>query len=148
MARKTKTVIITNENRDKGKAYFLTEMPVAKAEKWAARALLAIAKVAGAGTPDAIDGVGGLAGLSLSDLAQVNWELAEPLMDEMMGCVRFQPNSADPGVTRALIENADDIEEVSTMFTLRKEILALHFGFFANAGVSTSDTRAQSPATS
>jgi hypothetical protein len=137
MARKTKTVLVEAEGRDKGKSYLLTEMPVYKTEKWAARALLAVSSVIG---PDAVadssEGFGGLANINFSDLSKVPFELAEPLLDEMMECVKFCPNPSDLNVTRPILPEADDIEEITTMLTLRKEILGLHFNFFSRAGAS------------
>lgn len=137
MALKTKTVTITNEGRDLGKNYKLTEMPVAKGEKWAARALLALAK-AGVEVPDNADGMSGLAGFGLSSIEKLDWADVEPLMDEMLTCIKFAPSA---GITRDLMLDAGDVEEISTLFTLRKEILALHFDFFGSAVASTSDTK-------
>lgn len=133
MARKQKTVAITAEGRDKGKMFQLTEMPVYKAEKWAARAILAIASVS-SDSPDPTDGVGGLANINFNDLSKVNFDQAEPLLDDMMVCVKVHPNPNDLNVVRLLMPEADDIEELATMLTLRKEILALQFDFFGSAG--------------
>ena len=136
--RKTKTVTINDEkSRDNGKSYLLTEMPVDKAEKWAARALLAILKSGGEVAPGA-EGMAGLAGIGITALARIAWEDAEPLLDEMMGCVKACPS---PTITRPLLDGADDIEEVKTMLSLRKEIFSLHFDFFDLAVDSTSDTK-------
>ena len=136
--RKTKTVTINDEkSRDNGKSYLLTEMPVDKAEKWAARALLAILKSGGEVAPGA-EGMAGLAGFNLEALAKITWDDVEPLLDEMMACVKVSPS---PTITRPLMAEADDIEEVKTMLTIRKEILSLHFDFFASAVDSTSDTK-------
>ncbi|OYV47980.1 MAG: hypothetical protein B7X10_03770 [Burkholderiales bacterium 21-58-4] len=137
MALKTKTVTITSEGRDLGKNFKLTEMPVAKGEKWAARALLALAK-AGVEVPEDADGMAGLAGFGLSSIDKLDWNDIEPLLDEMLGCIKYVPSA---GVERALMLEAGDIEEITTLFTLRKEILALHFDFFAPAVGSTSDTK-------
>lgn len=130
MARKTKTVIVEDAGRDLGKNFLLTEMSVDKAEKWAARALLSLAK-SGIEVPDGTDGLAGLMGFGVGSISQLAWSDVEPLLDEMMTCVKICPS---PGITRNLIANADDVEEVSTMLLLRKEILKLHFDFFANAG--------------
>lgn len=140
MARKTKTVTITSPGRDQGKSYILTEMPATKAEKWAARAFLALAK-AGLDVPEeaAASGVAGFAAMGLDAIGKLNWEDAEPLLDEMMSCVQVQPS---PGITRPLVEAADDIEEVMTLLTLRKELLELHLGFSLAAAPSTSATAA------
>lgn len=141
--RKTKTVTITEQNRDEGKVYLLTEMGVFSAEKWAARTLLAMAK-AGLDIPDGAKGVAGLFQMGLENLVRVDWAEAEPLLDEMIS--RCAQRQLPAGILRALTpanEAYDDIEELSTILQLRKEILDLHFGFFTNAEDSTSDTKAQ-----
>jgi hypothetical protein len=137
--RKTKTVTITEEGRDKGKNYHLTEMPVWDAEKWAARAILALAK-SGVEIPDGVEGMAGLAALGLGAIMQIRWEDAEPLLDDMLKCIKFMPSA---GVIRPLILEQDDIEEIDTLLTLRKEILGLHFDFFLDAVDSISDTKAR-----
>ena len=69
--RKTKTVTIESENRDHGKCFLLTEMSAAAAEKWAARAFLALAK-SGVNLPDGVADMGlagvAAAGAGASDL--------------------------------------------------------------------------------
>ena len=136
--RKTKIVTIEAENRDKGKTFLLTEMSAAQAEKWAARAFLALAKSGAelpAGAADA--GLAGVATAGLAALSGLDWELAEPLLDEMFRCIQIQPDPIKhPRFTRALTE--EDTEEVMTRITLRKELLELHLGFSLAAKLSTS----------
>ena len=83
MARNAKPVVITAEGRDKGKRFVLTEMPALRAEKWALRALLALAK-AGVDLPDDAVGAGmaALAVAGLQALRKLEFTDAEPLMDE------------------------------------------------------------------
>src|SRR5690348_17281961 len=116
--RKTKIVVIDRPGRDLHKNFLLTEMPASQAEKWAMRAFLAMAH-AGIELPEEIQGAGmaGLALIGLRTLGRVSWVEAEPLMDEMMGCVQFIPDPAKPAFSRALIE--DDIEEPQTRLQLR-----------------------------
>lgn len=137
--RKTKIVTITDSGRDQGKAFLLTEMPASKAEKWAARAILALAK-SGVEIPKNIEkgGVAGIAVLGLKALMTMNFTDAEPLLDEMMQCVQAVPNPAMPNVIRPLIE--DDIEEVSTRVSLRAEVFALHTNFSLPGAKSTLST--------
>ena len=137
MARRTKDIIIPGddpENRDKGKVYVITEMPASRAEKWAARSLMAIAR-AGIDLPRDImrSGMMGLAVVGANQLAAASWPEVEGLMDEMMSCVQIRPPS---GVLRALNEDFGDIEEVSTRFTLRRAVLELHLGFSLADGLS------------
>lgn len=138
MARKTLTITIDAEGRDKGKTFLLTEMPASKGEKWAVRALLALAR-GGIEVPENIAGLGlaGIAIIGVQALSGLEWELAEPLMDEMFACIQIIPDATRPQVVRGLVEGtgSDDIEEVKTRIMLRKEILALHVEFFMDAAL-------------
>lgn len=142
MARKTKTVTISSEdsaNRDGGKNYLITEMPSSKAEKWAARALLALI-ASGMEIPDDVagSGIAGLASVSpnlFSDGCSLSWEALEPLLDEMMACIQVIVGKTGLPVTRPVMTD-DDIEEVSTRILLRKEIIELHLGFSLAAAQS------------
>ena len=113
-------------------------MPASQAEKWAARALLALAK-SGASIPDeaASAGLAGVAAMGMQAFGGLPWDAAEPLLDEMFNCVMFQ-QGANPDVTRSLIE--DDIEEVATRLKLRIELFELHTGFSMAAKKLTTDT--------
>ncbi len=128
MARKTALVVIEAQGRDHGKQFALREMPASQAEKWAMRALLALAR-AGIDLPDdpAEAGLPEIARIGLSALGAMAFADAEPLMDEMMACVRAVPDPARPAILRPLIE--DDIEEVATRLHLRREVFQLHVGF-------------------
>ena len=86
--RREKYITITSDNRDKDKTFYLREMSAVQAEKWAARALLA---VSGPGTSIPQAGLASLAdaGFNLLEmLGNIRWEVAEPLLDEMMTCVQ------------------------------------------------------------
>lgn len=128
MARATATVTITDDNRDKGKVFLITEMPASQAEEWAARAILALIQ-GGAELPAGFEttGMAGLAELGIKALAGLKWELVKPLMAEMFGCVQIIPDPAKPAVVRGLIDQ--DIEEVPTRIKLRAEVWKLHTGF-------------------
>jgi hypothetical protein len=130
MARKTATVKIEAKGRDQGKVFVLTELPTAESEEWAGRALFALMN-AGVEIPDNIAeaGLAGLAAMGIQAITKLPFDAAKPLLDKMMECVKIQPS---PTVTRDLIP--DDIEEVSTMLTLRKAIWNLHTDFFTTGG--------------
>jgi hypothetical protein len=129
MARKQLDIVISAEGRDKGKMFQITEMPASKAEKWAIRTMLALGK-SGVDIPDdlAAQGMAGIASLGIRALTSLNYDDAEPLLAEMFDCVKCVPDPTRPEVTRALVE--DDIEEVATRLSLRKDILSLHIDFF------------------
>lgn len=128
---------ISAEGRDKGKVFVLTELSAYEAEDWAGRALFALMN-AGVEIPENIAeaGLAGVAALGMTALTKLPYESAKPLLDSMMKCVQIQPSA---NVVRALI--ADDIEEVSTLLTLRKHVLGLHMDFSMAAAQSTSASK-------
>lgn len=141
--RKTATITITAEGRDKGRVYFLTEMSSHNTEDWALRVFLALGK-AGITLPAGIDweevknepsafmaliastGFNIFGGISPYDVA--------PILAEMMQCVQIIPDPSRPQVVRSLVD--DDIDEVATRIQLRKEVVALHTDFFSGESVS------------
>jgi hypothetical protein len=128
--RKVITVTIVDQGRDFGKVFQLTEAPAIQADKWGIRAMLALNRN-GAQIPDEIMKLGlvGVLVVGVHKLRGVLWEDLEPLLDEMMGCIKIVPTPDKPNVVRGLVAN--DIEEISTLATLRKEVFSLHTGFTA-----------------
>lgn len=152
MARKSAVITITDEGRDKGKIFLITEMPARRAEEWATRALMICTKN-GVQVPDNVAGAGfiGIASVAFQALAGANYTDVKPLFDEMMQCVQVRPDARRPEVVRALIDNGtegDDIEEVATRLKLRAEIFSLHTGFWIPGVSSTTSTTALTPADS
>ena len=150
MARKTKQFQVASEGRDKGKTFLLTEMPALQAEKWAQRALLAFAKSGRNDVPEDIQSAGaaGLVRLGLTALTSMDFHDAEPLLDEMLGCVLFVPDPSKidqftrTPITRPVMWN-DDVEEVATILALRNEVIELHLGFSIAAFLSTLGEKAK-----
>lgn len=140
--RKTLTVTITDEGRDKGKVFQLKEMPASQAEKWAARALFSLAK-SGVDIPEGIEnaGMAAMVQVGIKAIAGLSFEDAEPLMDEMFACITVKPDLNHPEVERPLIE--DDIEEVATRVKLRIDLWNLHTGFSLGAALSKPSQPAQ-----
>lgn len=137
MARKVKQYVENATGRDQGKIYVITEMPASQGEKWAMRAFMAMAQ-SGMEVPEDLAAMGfaGLIRMGVTCIAKAPYALAEPLIDEMMACVKIMPSASNPGVIRPLIE--DDIEEIPTRLKLRAEVLSLHSGFSIADAVSTS----------
>lgn len=137
MARKTRdvTIALGDGNRDNGKIFRLTEMPAVQAEKWAARALLAMSR-SGVEIPEEAMAAGAatLLAAGLRSFTSMAFEDAELLMDEMFACIQFV-DPTNRAVTRALID--DDIEEVATRLFLRGEVIEIHTGFSVTATLST-----------
>lgn len=137
MARKTLNYTVTDDNRDAGKTFVLTEMPSSRAEIWAMRAILALMQ-GGVQIPAGFErkGVAGLAELGLNALMGLRWEDLEPLLAEMFTCVQIMPDPTKPHVVRALIES--DIEELTTRVKLRMEVWKLHTDFLQAVAPSIS----------
>lgn len=142
--RKQIDVRISTDGRDKDKVFFLTEMPALQAEKWAMRALMAVARSGIDIGQVANGGMQALAVIGIQAVMKLDFGDAEPLLDEMLTCIQIKPNPQNPGIVRPLMP--DDIEEVSTLFELRKEVLDLHMGFSQNAGLSKQTSGNEVPA--
>jgi len=127
--RKTLTVTIDKEGRDKGKVFELTEMSAVDSERWAIRCLFALMNAGVEIDEEADLGMESLVALGLNALSKIKYEDAEPLLDTMLGCVKVIPDPNNPSVVRGLFDS--DIEEVSTRLRLRKEVWGLHTGFFS-----------------
>lgn len=132
--RKTETVTITIDGRDKGKQFLITEMPALRAERWAFRALLALAH-AGVEMPEGATegGMASIAAAGLRALNSLDFDEARPLLDEMWTCVQVIPDPKNPQIVRPLVNleiEGDDIEELATIFQLRERIFRLHTDFF------------------
>lgn len=129
----TKDVVITEDGRDKGKLFVITELPARQAERLGRRVLMAIGKSSVSFEPDemqsGLEGIAALASTGLRALAGVDPDQLEPLLDEMLGQVVFVPNPADRTVTVGFPLFFDQIEEVKTILVLRDEVVNLQLGF-------------------
>lgn len=143
MARKTATITIEATGRDQGKMYLLREMPTRKSEWWGARVLSAMAR-SGAKIPDDIvsAGLAGVAAVGIKCvLSAAGMPEVKPLLDEMFdACVAVIPDPSRPNITRGAggigVIVDDDIEEISTLLRLRREVLMMHLDFLPPAARS------------
>ena len=151
MARKTISVTIDGDNRDKGKTYLITEMSAFAADKWAFRVLSAInvgnidmgffsdveelAKTGMQGVNAASKMLGGAINL----LQSIDEYKLDAIVDDLHYCCAFIPM---PGaLPRPVMDKVDgDVEEVSTLFKLKVEALKLHLDFLkaANSPITGS----------
>lgn len=139
MPRKTTRITITEEGRDKGKAFVLTELPADQAERWAIRAMLAMVQSGADISPETMaGGMASFAALGVQALGGVAWEQLEPLLAEMFTCVQYQHST--PGIPLQSISDGinSQIEEVATRFALRVAVLQLHMNFFIPEATPTS----------
>lgn len=150
--RETRTITIDREGRDKGKTFFLTEMPASRLEKWSARVIVAVFSgeiPAAVLEASRVSNAGALVTALNHVLSGLDWKTVEPLYDELLDCISFVPRPDKPEAKIQLRpDNVDNfIEEVSTLYRLRLEVLELNFAFFAPAGGLFSRlTQASAPA--
>lgn len=137
--RKVSNITITESTRDKGKVFQLTEMPATRGEAWATRALLALMK-GGVDLPENFSDMpmAAMAEVGFKALSGIDYKVVEPLLLEMMECVKIIPDPSKPNVVRPLIE--EDIEEIATIVKLRAEVWKLHTDFFQAANQSNTAT--------
>lgn len=130
MALKEKELII-EKGRDAGTKFLITEMPVAKADRWAMKVLMAMAN-GGVEVPDPQVGMLGIVGMVFSSLKNIPEEKALPLMDELLECVKIIPEG---GIPRQLDLAMNDVQDFTTLWILRKEALSLHIDFLQAANI-------------
>lgn len=127
MARKEITFDI--QDRDQHRTFKIMEMPATKLESWIIRALLLVAG-SGYTVPDGSDikkAGAFLAEKGLSALGAVDFEKARPLLDDLLGCCFVIIDKLEKRLTP---DNVDDhIQDVKTLFELRKEAIKLNLGF-------------------
>lgn len=135
--RATINYTVTDEGRDKGKLFTITELPAAQGEAWAMRAILALTSE-GVDIPEGFErlGMAGMIEMGVKSLTRLRWEVAAPLLAEMWECVKIIPDPTKPHVVRGLIDQ--DIEEIMTRVKLRLEIFKLHGDFLKAVAPSIS----------
>lgn len=134
--RRTRTVVITEkegeQNRDKGKTFVVTEVSAVQAEEWALRALMTLG-TSGFIVPQEMADAGliGVALIGYQAFMGARQEEVLPLWREMLpACVKYKaPAEAASGADILMPWSASLVEEVSTLLTLRQQILEVHTGF-------------------
>ena len=132
MARKTAEVVIDADGRDKGRAFIIMEMSAADAEAWAIEALGVMLK-SGVDIPESAlaTGMAGIAVYGVRSLLAGPYAEVGPLLERLMACVKIK----EPALPLGRSLTPDDIEEISTRFRLRDEVIKLHTGFSPAAGL-------------
>ena len=125
-------------------------MSAIAAEKWADRLFIALKGTTGS-VPREMMHLGIVAvavrGINTFLAADIDWSKFEPLLDEMMACVKIIRDKSHPEVATDILEATDDIEEVQTILWLRGEILRVHTGFPVAESLSKLISAIQAPAT-
>lgn len=122
--RKTATVTIDADNRDKGKRFLLTEMPASQGERWFLKVVAYLAR-RGIAVPAGAEMAGMAAMPSFNIIQMMSWVDDDALIAEIMSCVQCWPVGSP--VPRPLVET--DTEEILTRVQLKLEVFALHVGF-------------------
>lgn len=134
MARKSIIYRVASGGRDQGKSFVITELPARQADLWGIKVLAALAN-SGVPVPEEIVGSGlaGVAALGIPQVLRFNFPEFEPLIAELLSCVT-RKDPEDPQISWPLSDN--DIEEIPTLYELRREVLILHMGFLPPATLS------------
>lgn len=127
--------IFTVTDRGNELTFKVKEMPARKLESWLIRAGLLLVSSGAFDSKDVTDAGDALrkAGTLLSKngisaLANIDYEKAQPLIDELLTCCYNVVDSVDYQITNETIDGI--IEDVKTLFQLQKEALLINVGFF------------------
>lgn len=136
MARKE--IIIDIQDREQLLTFKIREMPASRLERWIARIILLLAG-SGVNLPS-VDDIGAAGEFvmenGLSALASVDFEKAEPLLDELLGCCSRVIERVEERCTPQSVDAY--ILDVTTLLKLRMEALKLNLSFLLPEGASLS----------
>ena len=118
--------VIADNGRDAGRVFVVREMPAAKLEMFAFRALMAACRTNA--DIDPTGGFGELVQVGFKALFSADFQDLRPLLDEMMTGVDIVLNKgrADQ-IRRGIIDS--DTEELETRLKIRQAWIELHTGF-------------------
>lgn len=155
MTRKTRTVKVPPlagcDNRDLGKIFFIEEWPASRADRWIQRLAFTFNK-AGGQLPTDLRGIGweGLAIIGINTFLRgnVDPDVMIPIGDELLECVRVVRDPKYPDVVSDLMADMD-IEEVTTRWWLRDQVVSVHtnFSFLDALSRLVSSVLSQAPET-
>lgn len=138
----TGTKEVEVENRDVGKTYQIKEMNVLDIDNWSNRVLSNMAggglsltnlDFSGGFDTSSLGGILQLAQLAIQGFGNIAPHISQELLDELVDkTVQFETSG---GSLRKIDTSAGDLQEVSTLWLLRKEAFLLHVGSFT-LGVS------------
>jgi len=146
--------IITLNDRGNELMFKIKEMPALKLESWLIRAGLLLV---GSGAFDrrditnaqeALQQAGAMLSQNgISALAKIDFEKAQPLLDDLLRCCFFISGKTEQQLSPEIVDGI--IEDVKTLFELRKEALKINVGFFlqenkSDIGSKKKDTQGRS----
>ena len=139
MSRLKENFVVTEDNRDKGKVFILTEMPGEQGELWAIQAAYLIEQAGMDVKPEEREGMAGLASLERRHGHSIGFlrAIQDPSLEAMWQYVQYEPAPSLP--PQPLIKGeACQIEEISTRLQIRMAFMRMHLGFFSRAKAQTS----------
>ena len=145
MARRTASVLINQEGRDRGDVFTLTEMPAEAATWWAIRALQLLVR-SGTDVPPHLLSMGWAGfvtlgiGTVLGGLGKAPPHDVKPLLDELLTCVTTLQKATAQVEVRHWPVIKSQIEEPTTFFQIYEEVVSLHLGFSLAARLSNYRT--------
>lgn len=139
MARLKEPFVVTDDNRDTGKIFILTEMPGEQGELWAIQAAYLIERAGMDVKPEEKDGMAGLAALERRHGHSIAFlrAIQDPSLVSMWDYVEYDPGGGLPP-QKLFKGEACQIEEVQTRLQIRMAFLRMHLGFFSRAKAPTS----------
>jgi len=124
--------ITIEDGRDTGKVFKIVEMGAVQADRWATKALCLFGRagqnISALGKMNIVD--------LLSAFSSVQYEEAQPLLDELLACASFKKDGVYVNLKGSMVDAT--IEEWTTLFRLRVEALKLILGFLEQGGESGS----------
>jgi hypothetical protein len=107
-------------------------MPATKLEAWIIRALMLLGPALGKADGEDVtlaDAGRALQSQGLGLLAQVDYQKVKPLLDDLLGCcTRITKDGVEQACDSRTIDGY--VQDVGTLFALRKEALSLNLSFF------------------
>lgn len=136
--RKSEKIVLNDRGTEL--TFVIREMPATQAERWLLRAALLLAgagileHVTGDNAGEAIGKAGHmLAEKGITALGSVDFEKAEPLLNELLSCCsHIDKSGAMQQLTPTLVDGV--IQDVRTLFQLQVAAIKVNFGFFLAGG--------------
>jgi hypothetical protein len=137
--RRQTTYTVTDEGRDKGRTFIITEMSADAGERWATQAMYLLVQ-AGNDLPNGASEAG-MAGLAATGIDPMEISIMKALqdtsLDSLWDCVKYQHNP-EHAPQPIFSGDACQIEEIKTRRALRMEVLKIHLNPFVTAEGSNS----------
>lgn len=133
--RREKT--ITLRDREQDLTFVIQEMSATQLERWLLRALILLsgADMSGLNGQEALDFASGKIASAdfLRLFGTMDYAKAEPLLDELLECCTRVVENVQERCTRKTVDNY--IQDVATLFALKKEALAMNLAPLGSGGL-------------